>query len=445
MRQRRRHRDLPHRRRRQRGARARAWGRRGGGVPAPPAVGSGRWRRARESNRPAAHPGRPSEELTPKSNRAPHAPLQVGAANAGPPPGAVPTITVHSLQELNDILLRTRRAPGDANGVTGDAAGDDTDDELEPLLGWRARVGGAEGAAAVAAALADPLAPGAPAPGLDFADYLIHMNAMCIASTSFPRMGAAAGGLQACPVGGHSVLHLQCGSGALTKMLASKGLRVCGADGDVAAAAKRGLRCFAYGAGGGGAGGAPLAAGALAAAREAGPYDVALFYQPADGSGMGMAQLLARSTLDEVKRRTCWGKGDRQAGARLRAARVVGAWGRVGVGRDGACSAMAGRSRARGARHNLTRSALHPRPPRFARRSCRAAACAPRRRAATPRRRGRRSRRPAGGWTPSTRGPRGGCGWSRRPPERLLRAACPPAYPARGVGLLCMLRVIPLV
>ena len=36
---------------------------------------------------------------------------EVGAsASAGPPPGAVPTLTVHSLAELNDILLRTKPA-----------------------------------------------------------------------------------------------------------------------------------------------------------------------------------------------------------------------------------------------------------------------------------------------------------------------------------------------
>ncbi|KAI8468343.1 MAG: HAD-like domain-containing protein [Monoraphidium minutum] len=213
---------------------------------------------------------------------------EVGATNAAPPPGAVATITVHSLQELNEILLRTRQA------------GDSTDDEDAPLLGWRARAAGAEDPAAVAAELAaDPLQPGAPAPGLDFADYLIGMNALCIATTSFPRMGAAAGGLQACPVGGHSVLHLQCGGGALTKMLASKGLRVCGADADVAAATKRGLRCFPYG--GGGSGGGALAGGALAAAAGAGPYDVAIFHQPGGSAGMRMGDVLARGTLDELR------------------------------------------------------------------------------------------------------------------------------------------------
>jgi hypothetical protein len=127
------------------------------------------------------------------------------------------------------------------------------------------------------------------------------MNALCIASTSFPRMGAAAGGLQACPVGGHTVLHLQCGSGALTKMLASKGLNTVGADADIEASARRGLAVFAYGGGGDGGGG-PLARGALEGTKARGPFDVVLFYGPAGGAGgMGVEQLLARGTLDEVR------------------------------------------------------------------------------------------------------------------------------------------------
>jgi hypothetical protein len=81
----------------------------------------------------------------------------------------------------------------------------------------------------------DPAAPGNPAAGLDFVDYLVEAGALCTASTSFPRMGAAAGGLQACALGGgHRELHVGFGDGALTKMLASKGLQVglgCAASG----------------------------------------------------------------------------------------------------------------------------------------------------------------------------------------------------------------------
>lgn len=47
--------------------------------------------------------------------------------------------------------------------------------------------------------------------------------------------GAAAGGLAACPQGGGDrLVHVGCGDGALTKMLASKGLRVFGVDTDMA-------------------------------------------------------------------------------------------------------------------------------------------------------------------------------------------------------------------
>ncbi|GBF88396.1 hypothetical protein Rsub_01108 [Raphidocelis subcapitata] len=215
---------------------------------------------------------------------------EVGTAPAAPPPGAVPTLTVDSLAELNSILLDTRPGGGAADGA-----------RREALLGWRARVPGGEDPTAVAAALMDPNEAGAPAPGLEFADWLIGMNALCIATTSFPRMGAAAGGLQACPVGGHTVLHLECGAGALTKMLASKGLMVCGADGDVGAAARRGLQCFSWGREGRGAAGA-LRPGALGDAQRRGPYDVALFYEPASPSGgLSLGALLAPSSLAEVR------------------------------------------------------------------------------------------------------------------------------------------------
>jgi hypothetical protein len=94
---------------------------------------------------------------------------EVGAASAAaPPPGAVPTLTVNSLHELNEILLRT--APVQSRGGAGAAS------EEAALLGWRARVPGGEDPTAVAAALMDPSEPGAPAPGLDFADFLIGVS-----------------------------------------------------------------------------------------------------------------------------------------------------------------------------------------------------------------------------------------------------------------------------
>lgn len=96
---------------------------------------------------------------------------EVAAANAGPPPGAVPTITVNSLHELNRILLETK--PGGEGGNVGAAEGVE---EGEALLGWRAKVAGGEDPKAIAAAILDPSSPGAPAPGLEFADYLIGVG-----------------------------------------------------------------------------------------------------------------------------------------------------------------------------------------------------------------------------------------------------------------------------
>jgi SAM-dependent methyltransferase len=90
----------------------------------------------------------------------------------------------------------------------------------------------------------------------------------------FGCAGAAAGGLAACPQGGgDSLIHVGCSDGALTKMLASKGLRVFGVDADVAAATKRGLKCVAFK-------GQPLSQGSMAdAAATAGEaVDVVLVY-----------------------------------------------------------------------------------------------------------------------------------------------------------------------
>jgi hypothetical protein len=97
------------------------------------------------------------------------------------------------------------------------------------LLGWSLRSSSESGSDddEAASLWLDPTAPGSPAAGLDFVDWLVEAGALCTASTSFPRMGAAAGGLQACALGGgHRVLHVGFGDGALTKMLASKGLQV---------------------------------------------------------------------------------------------------------------------------------------------------------------------------------------------------------------------------
>lgn len=95
--------------------------------------------------------------------------------------------------------------------------------------------------------------------------------------------GAAAGGLAACSQGGgDSLVHVGCGDGALTKMLASKGLRVFGVDVSIEAAAKRGLRCTAYQ-------GLPLSTGSLAAAAAAagGTVDVVLLFTAPQVSSKG--------------------------------------------------------------------------------------------------------------------------------------------------------------
>lgn len=90
--------------------------------------------------------------------------------------------------------------------------------------------------------------------------------------------------------GGDSLVHVGCGDGALTKMLASKGLRVFGVDTDVASATKRGLKCVVYQ-------GQRLAAGSLAAAAAAarGPVDAVLVYSPAQASSSSSSQVLLSS------------------------------------------------------------------------------------------------------------------------------------------------------
>lgn len=110
-------------------------------------------------------------------------------------------------------------------------------------------------------------------------------------------MGAAAGGLQACLLGGGDVVvHVGMGDGALTKMMASRGLCVTGVDVDVAAGLKRGLRCAKFS-------GQPLAAGSLAVAADAaGEADVVLVYTAASAQqGLSSEACLAAEALREFK------------------------------------------------------------------------------------------------------------------------------------------------
>lgn len=77
------------------------------------------------------------------------------------------------------------------------------------------------------------LPAGAPAPGLVYLDWLAAVGALNCAPCSFPVMGRAAGGLAGCADSelGDRVLHLFCGSGALTKLLASQGLQARAGEG----------------------------------------------------------------------------------------------------------------------------------------------------------------------------------------------------------------------
>ncbi|KAL6762209.1 HAD-like domain-containing protein [Haematococcus lacustris] len=150
-----------------------------------------------------------------------------GAGPATPPPGAVPTFTVSGLLDLRNRLLNSSEGACPAHLPAG----------LDPgavALGWPARVAAGE---VVAAA-------GAPPPGLQFLTWLQQQGALRAGAASFPRMGDAAGGLATCPdhERGSRVLHLGCGSGALTKMMASQGMQVLGLDMDVGLACARGLQ-----------------------------------------------------------------------------------------------------------------------------------------------------------------------------------------------------------
>ncbi|KAJ9517816.1 hypothetical protein QJQ45_004133 [Haematococcus lacustris] len=178
-----------------------------------------------------------------------------GAGPATPPPGAVPTFTVSGLLDLRNRLLNSSEGACPAHLPTG----------LDPgavALGWPARVAAGE---VVAAA-------GAPPPGLQFLTWLQQQGALRAGAASFPRMGDAAvkvqqtrcqkdlrlaivpnkrrsaaqytWGLATCPdhERGSWVLHLGCGSGALTKMMASQGMQVLGLDMDVGLACARGLQ-----------------------------------------------------------------------------------------------------------------------------------------------------------------------------------------------------------
>ncbi|KAF8065826.1 haloacid dehalogenase-like protein [Scenedesmus sp. PABB004] len=223
---------------------------------------------------------------------------EVGGAAAAPPPGAVPTLSVGGLDELRRFLIDSAPTGGAADGAL--------DPSSLGLLGWSLRSESEsesesddDGGAAGLPPWLDPTTPGAPPPGLDFLDALVGAGHVTLASTSYPRMGAAAGGLQACPQGGgDAVLHVGCGDGALSKMLASKGLAVLAVDADASGAARRGLRCVTYS-------GEPLRAGSLAAAAAAAPaggVDAVLVYTRAGADGgLAAGEVLSAEALDELR------------------------------------------------------------------------------------------------------------------------------------------------
>ncbi|EFJ44982.1 hypothetical protein VOLCADRAFT_106209 [Volvox carteri f. nagariensis] len=165
-----------------------------------------------------------------------------------PPPGAVATFSVGGLGELAERLALAGEKGSQAAGVA---------------LGWPARLAAGEVIGA----------EGAPAPGLDYLDWLAALGVIRCAPCSFPRMGRAAGGLASCQDAewGDQLLHVFCGAGALTKLLASQGLQASGVvhivprgwahvvasslrnpclvwavDADVEAARKRGLRATPF-------------------------------------------------------------------------------------------------------------------------------------------------------------------------------------------------------
>uniref|UniRef100_A0A061QR61 Uncharacterized protein n=1 Tax=Tetraselmis sp. GSL018 TaxID=582737 RepID=A0A061QR61_9CHLO len=91
---------------------------------------------------------------------------------------------------------------------------------------------------------------------------------------------------------GERVLHLQCGAGGLTKLLASQGLTVVGADTEVDAALARGLTAKKYL-------GEPLSRMSLGSASGSEGFDVVFYYGSDDHESRRVASLLARDAAAE--------------------------------------------------------------------------------------------------------------------------------------------------
>ena len=142
---------------------------------------------------------------------------------AAPPPGAVPTFAVQTLHELLERLQKRDTALG-WSSVSSDESSE-SEADVSPLSSLDF----------------DADAPGAPPPGLEFLDWLYYSGAVQAAGCSFPRIDGSRFGTPGDDHPGSKILHLQCGNGALTKLLFSAGLLVVGADPEPAAANKRGL------------------------------------------------------------------------------------------------------------------------------------------------------------------------------------------------------------
>lgn len=211
--------------------------------------------------------------------------VEGGAGPPPPPPGAVPTFAVESLGELETRLRLRDTGLGwgaYSTGTVSISSGEDSDFE--------------GGGGALASLDLDAAAPGAPPPGLEFLDWLFAAGAVEAAACSFPRIDGARFGVPPDDHPGSKVLHLQCGNGALTKLLFSSGLLVVGADPAPAAAAKRGLVAAAVPA--------LDAVGALGGAAAAvGSFDAAVLLGAGPGQAQGLEeQLWRREGLAEVAR-----------------------------------------------------------------------------------------------------------------------------------------------
>jgi len=183
-----------------------------------------------------------------------------------PPPGAVPTFSVESLHALLVRLSRRDTALGWGAYSTGTVSiGDDDEDGIGDINhlneGYTAddkdmssSSAGSDNDRNILSATSltnstsslssmdvDAASPGAPPPGLEFLDWLFASGAVEAASCSFPRLDGSRFGTPPDQHPGSKVLHLQCGNGALTKLLFSAGLLVIGADREPTAATKRGL------------------------------------------------------------------------------------------------------------------------------------------------------------------------------------------------------------